>query len=160
MDLLGELRTRPAPRSDALSRAVARRLDRPLAMLGIGLAYFVVVANDAVLLGGYGLYRLGRYLYGWPLPHWYLVGSAIALIPVLWIAFWPFRWWRRRRRAAGLELGRTGEVIEGEIAQWRQRGRGWHAVIWFAHGGQEHAIVDASETMRPADQPVGAAVPL
>src|SRR5689334_2044031 len=88
MDLLGELRTRPAPRPDALALAVARRLDRPLAMLGIGLAYFVVVANDALLLGGYGLYRLGGYLYGWPLPHWYLVGSAIALIPVLWLAFW------------------------------------------------------------------------
>lgn len=160
MDLLSELRTRPAPRSDALAGAVARRLDRPLAMLGLGLAYYFVVANDVLLAGGYALYRIGRHVYGWPLPHWYIIGSAILLIPVMWIAFWPFRWWRRRRLGAALELGRTGDVIEGEIAQWRQRGRGWHAVIWFTHDGREHAVVDTSGTMRPDDRPVGAAIPL
>ena len=160
MNLVGELRAASVPRSDALASAVARRLDSPFAMLGIGLAYYLLVANDVLLGAGYGLFLLGRHLYGVPLPGWYLAVSAVALIPLLWVAFWPFRWWKRRRVAASLDLGRSGHVIDGEIAEWRQRGRGWHAVIWFTHEGREHAVVDNSETMRPAERPVGAPVPL
>lgn len=161
MDLLNELRATKAPRSDALARSVALQLDRRLALLGLGLLYYLLVSNEVLLAVGYGLFALGRHLFAAALPTWYLALSAFALVGLLWLSLWPFRWWKNRRVDAALELGRTGEVIEGEIAQWRQRGNATFAVIWFAHAGHEHAILDdARREMGPTQFPVGTRVPL
>lgn len=160
MDLLSQLREAPAPRPEAVARQVARRVDRPLAMLAFGLLYFGLFASYVVLGAGYGLLELGGYLFGSP-PWWFAVCVGLVLLAVLWLAFWPFRWWKRRRALPALELGRNGTVLEGELAAWRQRGRVSYAVIWFSHGGREHGIQDVmSARFTPASTPVGTPIPV
>ena len=161
MNLLSELRASSVPRPEPLARAVARRVEGRLAMIAWGVLYYVFFANYLLLGAGYGLFLIGVHVVGKPIPLWYVAACVVPMLAAIWLAFWPFRWWRRRRVAPRIELGRTGQLVDGEVAAWRQRGKAMFVVVWFEHAGHEYALQSpAGPGITPSAAPVGTRVPV